>query len=161
MDNSAIARKSLEEPVVEIAKANDAPIIKRIVDAAYSKYIERLGMLPAAMKVQYDRLVETQKVYMLRVRGDVVGSVILSSEGDSVMVNNLVVAPSAQGRGFGRLLMKYAEDKARGQGLAAITLFANEKMHENIAWYTKMGFIETDRRTENEFSRVYFRKNLI
>ena len=129
MENPAIARKSFEESVVEIAKAKDVPSIKLITDAAYSKYIEVMGMLPAAMKVQYDEIVEMQMVYVLRVGGDVVGSIILSTAGDSVTVNNLVVAPS-QGRGFGRLLMKYAEDKARGQGLAAVTLFTNEKMHD-------------------------------
>ena len=161
MENPAIARKSFEEPMVEIAKAEDVPSIKLITDAAYSKYIEVLGMLPAAMKVQYNKIVEMQKVYVLRVGGDVVGSIILSTAGDSVTVNNLVVAPSAQGRGFGRLLMKYAEDKARGQDLAAVTLFANEKMHDNIAWYTKIGFIETGREREDGFNRVYFRKNLI
>ncbi|KAI9767975.1 MAG: hypothetical protein M1840_005287 [Geoglossum simile] len=164
MENPAIARGSFEEPmvvVVEIAKAKDAPTIKLITDAAYSKYIEPLGMLPAAMKVQYDTLVETQKVYVLRVGGDVVGSVTLSGEGDSVTINNLVVAPPAQGRGFGRLLMNYAEDKALGQGFTAVTLFANEKMHDNIAWYTKIGFIETGRKKEDGFNRVYFRKNLI
>jgi GNAT superfamily N-acetyltransferase len=161
MENPAISRKSLEEPVVEIAKAKDVPSIKLITDAAYSKYIKVLGMLPAAMKVQYDKIVEMQEAYVLRVGGDVVGSIILSTADDSVTVNNLVVAPSAQGRGFGRLLMKYAEDKARGQGLAAVTLFANEKMHDNIAWYTRIGFIETGRKTEDGFNRVYFRKNLI
>lgn len=94
-----------------------------------------------------------------------VGSIILSRGGDSLKVKNLVVAPSARGRGFGGLLMKYVEDNAEDnalvQGLAAVTLFANEKMHENIAFYTKIGFIETGRKTEDGFNRVYFRKNLV
>ncbi|KAI9787514.1 MAG: hypothetical protein M1839_000044 [Geoglossum umbratile] len=161
MGNPAIAPKSSEEPAVEIAKAQDVPAIKRITDAAYSKYIEVLGTLPAAMKVQYDKIVEKQQVYVLRVGGEVVGSVILATADDSVTVNNLVVASSAQGRGFGRLLMKYAEDKARGLGLVAVTLFANEKMLDNIGWYTRIGFVETGRKTEDGFNRVYFRKNLV
>ena len=115
MDNPAIARKSFEDPVVEIAKTKDAPSVKLIVDAAYSKDIESMGMLPAPMKLQYDKLAETQKVYVLRVGGHMVGSITLSKEDDSVTVNNLAVAPSAQGRGFGRLLMQHAEDKALGQ----------------------------------------------
>ncbi len=161
MDNPTSSRKSFREPVMEIATVQDAPSIKLIIDAAYSKYIKRLSMLPAAMKMQNDQLVETQTVYVLRVGDDVVGSVILSREGDSIMVNNLVVAPSAQGHGYGRLLMKYAENMAREQGLAALTLFANVKMHENIAWYTKIGFTETGRKTEDGFNRVYFRKELV
>ena len=57
-----MSRKSIEEPVVEIVKAKDTPFIKLIIDAAYSKYIERIGKSPAAMNVQYDKLVETQTV---------------------------------------------------------------------------------------------------
>ena len=55
--------------------------------------------------------------------------------------------------------MRHAEDEALTQGVSAITLSANEKMHENIALYTKSGFIETGRRTENGFNPMYFRKD--
>ena len=146
--------------VVEQATAGDVPAIKPMVGAAYSKYVERLGKLPAAMTVDYDKLVEEQDVYVLRADGSVVGSVVLSREGDSIKVNNLVVDPSVQGRGYGRVLMDHAERVARAQGLAAVTLFANEKMHENITLYTRLGFTETGRRTEDGFNRVFFRKEL-
>jgi len=159
MDNLALNR--VENLVVETAKAKDVPAIKPMIDAAYSKYIERLGKLPAAMTADYDKLVETQNVYVLRVGGSVVGSVLLSRDDDSIKVNNLVVEPSAQGRGYSRVLMDHAEDMARAQGLAAVTLFTNEKMHENIALYTKIGFTETGRKTEDGFNRVFFHKNLL
>ncbi len=159
MDNFALDR--VESLVVETAKAEDVPAIKLMIDAAYSKYIERFGKLPAAMTADYDKLAETQSLYVLRVRGTVIGSVLLSRDDDSIKVNNLVVEPSAQGRGFSRVLMDRAEDVARAQGLAAVTLFTNEKMHENIALYTKIGFIETGRRTEDGFNRVFFRKSLL
>ncbi len=158
MDN--LASKPVEKPVVERAKAEDAPVIRQMVDDAYSKYIERLGKLPAAMNSDYDKLIETQNVYVLRIGGHVVGSILLSRDGDAIKVSNLVVDPSAQGCGYGRVLMDYAEDTARARGLAAVTLFTNEKMHENIALYTKIGFTETSRKAEDGFNRVFFRKNL-
>ncbi len=158
MDNLALDR--VESLAVETAKAEDVPAIKPMVDAAYSKYIERLGKLPAAMTADYDKLVETQSLYVLRVGGNVVGAILLSRDDDSIKVNNLVVDPSAQGRGYSRVLMDHAEDMARAQGLAAVTLFTNEKMHENIALYRKIGFTETGRKTEDGFNRVFFRKNV-
>ena len=158
MDN--LAGKPVEKLVVERAKAEDVPAIKPMVDAAYSKYIERLGKLPAAMNSDYEELVETQNVYVLRIGGHMVGSILLSRDGDAIKVNNLVVDPSVQGRGYGRVLMDYAEAMARAQGLAAVTLFTNEKMHENIVLYTKIGFTETGRKAEDGFNRVFFRKNL-
>jgi len=155
-----LASNPVERLMVERAKAEDVPVIRQMVDAAYSKYIERLGKLPAAMNSDYDKLIETQNVYVLRIGGRVVGSILLSRDGDAIKVNNLVVDPSAQGRGYGRALMDYAEDVARAQGLAAVTLFTNEKMHENIALYMKIGFTETGRKAEDGFNRVFFRKNL-
>jgi ribosomal protein S18 acetylase RimI-like enzyme len=149
-----------QDLLVVKATAEDVPVIKPMVDAAYSMYIERLGKLPAPMTSDYSQLVATQDVYVLRVDGRVVGSILLSKDGDSIKVNNLVVDPSAQGRGYGRVLMEHAEDTARRQGLAAVTLFTNERMYENIALYTKIGFTETGRKTEDGFNRVYFRKNL-
>lgn len=154
------ARKRVEDLVVEMAEAEDAAVIKAMVDAAYSKYVERLGKLPAPMTEDYGKLVETRNVYVLRVGGGVVGSILLSRNGDSIKVNSLVVDPSVQGRGYGRVLMDHAEDVARAQGLAAVTLFTNEKMHENIALYRRIGFTETGRKEEDGFNRVFFRKDL-
>jgi len=158
MDDLALTRA--ESSVVEIAKAEDVRAIKPMVDAAYSKYIERIGKLPAAMTADYDKLVETRNVYVLRADGNVVGSVLLSKGEDSIKVSNLVVDPAVQGRGYGRVLMDHAESMARAQGLAAVTLFTNRKMHENIALYRKIGFTETGRKTEDGFARVFFRKEL-
>jgi len=155
-----LALNRAESSVVEIAKAEDVRAIKRMVNAAYSKYIERIGKLPAAMTADYDKLVETRNVYVLRADGTVVGSVLLSKAEDSIKVSNLVVDPAVQGRGYGRVLMDHAESMARAQGLAAMTLFTNRKMHENIALYRKIGFTETGRNTEDGFARVFFRKEL-
>jgi ribosomal protein S18 acetylase RimI-like enzyme len=155
-----LAFNRAESFVVEVAKVEDICAIKQMVDAAYSKYIERIGKLPAAMTAEYDKLVETRNVYVLRADGNVVGSVLLSKEEDSIKVSNLVVDPTVQGRGYGRVLMDYAESMARAEGLAAVTLFTNQKMHENIALYRKIGFTETGRNTEDGFARVFFRKEL-
>ena len=147
--------------IVEAAKSEDVAAVKSMVDTADSKYIDRLGKLPAAMTADYDELVKTRIVYVLRVGGSVVGSVILTKAVDSIKVNNLVVDPSAQGcRGYGRALLDFAERRARAQCLAALTLFTNEMMHENVGLYRKIGFTETGRKTEDGFNRVFFRKDI-
>ncbi len=160
MKVKSIVSKAVENPVIERATSEDVTAITRMVYAAFSKYTERLGMLPAAMMADYAKLVQTQDVYVLEVEGTVLGSVLLVNDGDSIKVSNLVVDPGAHGRGYGRVLMEYAEKMARDQGLPALTLFTNEKMHENIALYTKTGFMETGRKSEGGFNRVYFRKQL-
>ncbi len=39
-------------------------------------------------------------------------------------------------------------------------LYTHEGMTENIGLYEYLGYIETDRRTEKGYRRVYMRKNL-
>lgn len=50
--------------------------------------------------------------------------------------------------------------KLKNKGLSRVTLFTNVKMSENIGFYAKLGFVETGRRMEDGFERVYFYKNL-
>ncbi|KAI3392762.1 hypothetical protein diail_5198, partial [Diaporthe ilicicola] len=153
-------RVSNHEIVIEKATPSDAEAIKQIVMSAYSIYVPRMGgQEPAPMRANYHTIIafHSQEVHVLRRQGDgtVLGSILLSDPGDgSIKVNNLVVDSAAQGRGYGRVLMGFAEDVARARGRAALTLFTNEKMTENIVLYPKMGFVEAERKVEDGYSRV-------
>ncbi|KAJ5658204.1 acetyltransferase [Penicillium longicatenatum] len=146
------------------ASPQHIPCIKSMVDSAYSKYIERIGKPPAPMLANYDEMLETHDMLVLQDEGnEIVGSIVLAVDqsSHSVEINNLVVGPAAQGRGYGRVLLNCAEDVARMEGCSALTLYTNVKMYENLGMYVKMGFVETGRKTEDGFERVYFRKDLI
>lgn len=145
---------------VKIATRDDVDRIRDIVIAAYSKYVPRIGRRPAPMDADYDAMVPGGKIHVLKREQNVLGLIVITPQDDALMVGNLCVAPEAQGKGFGRVLMGHAETMARSMNLAAITLFTNEKMHENIGLYLKLGFVVTGRRTEHGFERVYFRKTL-
>ena len=155
---------SVEGLGLKRAETEDVPAIKTMVDAAYSKYIERIGKPPAPMAADYYQLLSVCNIFILRTADTnaAVGSIVLrqDDELDTIKINNLVVDPAAQGRGYGRVLMDYAEKVARVQGRKALTLFTNIKMHENLGLYLKLGFVETGRRTEDGYERVYFRKDL-
>ncbi|KAH6973022.1 acyl-CoA N-acyltransferase [Ilyonectria sp. MPI-CAGE-AT-0026] len=157
-------RAPIEGVTITKAKTEDIPTVKAIVNDAYSKYVERIGKEPAPMTTDYYELMNTHDIFVLKtdINDTVVGSIVLStdSESASIKINNLVVDTAAQGRGYGRVLMNYAEDLARSQGISALTLFTNIKMYENLSLYAKMGFIETGRKTESGYERVYFRKEL-
>ena len=135
-----------------------------MVNAAYTKYIDRIGKPPAPMNADYEELMQDHEIYVLETDQDqaVVGSIVLGidKETDSVKINNLVVDPNSQGRGYGRILMNFAQEFAKSGGFPALTLFTNVKMYENLSLYPKMGFVETERRTEAGYERVYFRKDL-
>ncbi|KAI1009943.1 hypothetical protein LB503_011493 [Fusarium chuoi] len=144
------------------ALASDVPSIQLMVNAAYEKYIPRIGKPPAPMTADYASLLTTHDIFILRTTQSPVGTLVLQHEPDSdaVKIENLVVDPSAQGRGYGKVLMRYAEDFAKSRGCSALELYTNVKMFENLGLYLKMGFVETGRREEDSFERVYFRKEL-
>ncbi|KAH6611344.1 acetyltransferase [Trichoderma cornu-damae] len=149
------------------AAAEDVPALQSIINASYSKYIERLGKPPAPMTADYHGLLKTRDVFVLESACEdgsarAVGSITLGieAEQDAVRINSLAVEPAAQGRGYGRALMDFAEDVARVRGIGSMTLFTNVKMHENIGLYLKLGYVETERKSEDGYDRVYFRKQL-
>ena len=69
--------------------------------------------------------------------------------------------PDRQGCGIGRALIAHVEEEARRLGLNAVELYTNEKMTENLGLYSRLGYIETGRRNEDGFNRVFFRKALV
>jgi ribosomal protein S18 acetylase RimI-like enzyme len=78
----------------------------------------------------------------------------------AVFIENVAVRPSHQGQGLGRRLMAFAEDAARAAGLTELRLYTNELMVENIAFYSRLGYVETGRRLDAGFRRVFMRKTL-
>jgi ribosomal protein S18 acetylase RimI-like enzyme len=90
----------------------------------------------------------------------VVGVLILEDQEGGCLLDNIAVRPSGQGKGYGRELLRFAEDTARARGFAAIILYTHVLMVENQALYHRVGYRESGRVSEKGFERVYMRKNL-
>ncbi len=131
-----------------------------VVASAYARYVERIGRLPAPMTADYAGLIEAGLVHVADAGAGVEGLIVLVPAVDHVLVENVAVAPEHQGRGLGRALMAFAERRAREAGVRELRLYTNERMTENLGFYPALGYEETDRRVEDGFSRVYFRKRL-
>lgn len=144
-------------PLIRPATVDDICAIEAIVHAAYSPYIERIGRKPGPMLDDYHQQVTAERVHVLEHAGQVHGFVVLIHHEKYLLLDNLAVAPGAQGLGYGRLLLEFTERQAR-QG--SIRLYTNEAMSENIALYTRKGYVETHRAEENGLRRVYMQKDL-
>lgn len=142
------------------ATAADLPALTAIVDAAYGPYIPRIGRKPGPMTDDYTALVAQGLMQVLEDQGRVCGLLVLIAQPDALLLDNIAIAPEAQGRGFGRLLLAAAENAARAAGLPVIRLYTNVAMTENIAIYGRHGYAETGRRVENGLHRVYMEKRL-
>lgn len=140
--------------------AGDAPVIRTLVREAYAHYVPRMGREPAPMTADYERLVAGGLVTVAEDDAGILGILVTYPRDGLLFVENVAVASAAQGRGVGAALMAEAERMARADGLKALELYTNEKMNENLTWYPKIGFRETDRRVEDGYARVYFLKPL-
>ena len=112
------------------------------------------------MTADYERLVARGEVWVATVRDEVVGVLVLRPGPGSLFLENVAVAPARQGSGIGSALLAFAEEHARGLGLPEITLYTNERMTENLAFYPARGYVEMERRFDEGFHRVFFRKPL-
>jgi len=142
------------------ARAEDAPAITECVTAAYRHYIARIGKPPGPMLDDYKAVIQQHRVLVLTTGAKISGVLVLITQTQSLLVDNVAVHPDYQGRGFGRQLMALAEEEARRLGFTAVTLYTNERMTENIELYKKLGYMETARKTEQGYQRVYMRKAL-
>jgi N-acetylglutamate synthase-like GNAT family acetyltransferase len=149
-------------PGIEIRRARPADVdgVRRLVRDAYRVYVPRIGREPAPMGADYHALVAEGAV-TVAFEGDVlVGVLVLRPQPSSLLLENIAVAPDAQGRGIGRSLMALAEQRARELGLARVTLYTNEHMTENLSFYAALGYAEIGRHREHGFDRVFFEKTI-
>ena len=142
------------------ATGADVPKVAALVDAAYGHYVERLGMLPRPMTDDYAEVISNQRVTVAEGQGTIVGVIVLTVDDEGLLIDNVAVDPSYRGKGLGRALLEFAETEARRTGFDSIHLYTHEKMTENLAIYSTLGYIEYDRRSQGGFFLVYMRKHL-
>ena len=143
------------------ATAEDLQAIEATVRAAYTHYIPRIGREPGPMLDDYAALVAAGQVSVLEQHGTVQAILVLIPQPATMLLDNIAVSPEAQGLGLGRILLQHAERAAREAGHDSITLYTNEVMTENIALYTRIGYVETHRALEKGLRRVYMVKPLL
>jgi GNAT superfamily N-acetyltransferase len=138
----------------------DVPKVTALVNAAYGHYVERIGMLPRPMTDNYAEVIANQRVTVAESHGTILGVIVLTVDDEGFLIDNVAVDPSHRGKGLGRALLEFAEAEARRAGFDSIYLYTHEKMAENLAIYSRIGYVEYDRRSQGEFSLVYMSKHL-
>ena len=138
----------------------DASNVAELVAAAYGHYVERIGGPPGPMTDDYTEVIRNRQVTVAERNGAIVGVIALTLTNEGFLIDNVAVHPSHRGTGLGRALLEFAEAEARRAGFDSIYLYTHEKMTENLALYSRIGYVEYDRRSQGEFSLVYLRKQL-
>ena len=147
--------------IVREATRADIADIERVVVAAYSPYVARIGRAPAPMSVDYAALVtNTDRTWVLTIDTAVLGMLVTVPEHDHLLIENLAVSPAVHGRGHGGTLLRHAERIACTHGRSQTRLYTNAAMTENLAMYPRLGYVEVERRCVDGFDRVFFVKKL-
>jgi ribosomal protein S18 acetylase RimI-like enzyme len=92
--------------------------------------------------------------------GEIVGLIVLRVGDEGFLVDNVAVDPGHQGTGVGKALFEHAEVAARRAGFDSIALYTHELMTENLALYSRSGYVEFDRGQHGDAWIVYLRKKL-
>ncbi len=145
---------------IRLATAGDQAVIERIVHDAYRHYIDRIGATPGPMRDDYRQRIAHKQAQVLEDGTGVQAVLVLVREPDCLLLDNVAVSPAAQGKGYGRDLMQWAEIEARRAGYRQIRLYTQESMTENIDIYQRYGYVETHRAEEIGLKRVFMTKIL-
>ena len=149
------------EPVVRRAVPGDLPAIKSCVDAAFSRYIERIGKEPEPMLIDYAPYLAHDAIYVIDGGpGLIAGIIVLLPMVDHLLLDTVAVAPEVQGRGFGQRLLSFAGSYAQAKRLPSLRVWTNVRMHESQAFYEKQGFVEMERKTVHGYHRICYNKAL-
>ena len=147
--------------VLRRAHSADAAAAAACVRAAYARWVPIIGREPAPMTQDYAALVAQGRTFVAEVDGKIAGVLVLEVNGESFVLDNVAVAPAFAGRGIGQALLRLAEHEARRAGFRSIELYTNELMQDNLERYRRIGYVETARREEHGFRRVFMRKPLL
>ena len=148
------------EASIRRAREEDCDAILACVRAAYAHYVPRIGKAPAPMRADYATLIAAGVVHVIPGAFGVQGVVVSFPKDGRFFLENIAVDPAYQGQGVGGALLGFVECQARAAGCDEIRLYTHARMTENLAYYPKRGYEEVERRSEEGYDRVYFRKLL-
>lgn len=147
--------------MIRPATPADEAAIRACAEAAYQRYVAAIGRRPAPMDADYAAHIAAGEVHVAADdEGRVLGFIVFFPEEGTMQLENVAVAPAAAGQGIGKALIAFCETEARRKGLSRVCLYTNEKMTGNLTLYPRLGYHETERRTEHGFNRVFFEKRV-
>ncbi|HAY46469.1 MAG TPA: GNAT family N-acetyltransferase [Gammaproteobacteria bacterium] len=127
------------------------------MESAYKGYQERMGGLRLPpMDLDYKSEIENYPTWVAESGNDIVGGLTMSFENGQASIANIAVSPVAQGQGIGGELMRFAESKAKENGVTDLHLATHVLLHENVSLYQYLGWTETNR----DETRVYMQKKI-
>lgn len=128
---------------IRLATVDEAPVVRRIMLAAYAEY---RGALPvdsgAHTETVDDVLKDMERGGAVLAEDDdlAVGSARYTTEEEYVYVGRLAVLPSHRRRGVGSAMMRFLEEVASHAGRDAIRVGVRDSLPINVGLYRSLGY---------------------
>jgi ribosomal protein S18 acetylase RimI-like enzyme len=151
---------SKPQTLVRLPDIKDAQAVAACVNAAFSVYIARIGIPPAPMLADFPKIIAAGQVWVGEVDTKVVGVLVQYETESGFYIDTVAVLPALQGTGIGRALLLFAESEATRRSFRSIYLCTNVKMTENQIFYPRIGYIEYERKLDQGYDRIFYRKQL-
>lgn len=148
------------EVIVRQALLSDTPAIRNCVNEAFSPYISRIGRPPAPMLLDFEAHARDRQIWVAVAADAIVGVLVQYQTPEGFYIDTVASHPRVRGCGVGRALLVFAEREAARGGFGSLYLCTNSKMFENQALYTKVGYVEYERKHMDGYDRIYYRKSL-
>src|SRR5262245_6189510 len=143
------------------AVATDAAAVTMLSQAAYQKFVERIGRLPQPLTADYAEVIRTDETWVAEDDNSKhIGVLVLKPASDHLLIWSVAVALELQRSGIGRRLLALAEREALRRGVPEIRLYTNEKMTENVALYERHGYAITRREVREDRVLIHMSKNV-
>lgn len=141
------------------ARSDEGPQLAAIAAEAYGKYAGQLAEPPAPLLLDYDEVARAGRTYVAEDAAGLLGMVTVEPGDPHLVLRNLAVRPSDQGRGIGRRLVALVEDLARTAQQRGVRLWTRTEMSETIAFYKSLDYVVTHFDQTADASRVFLCKN--
>jgi GNAT superfamily N-acetyltransferase len=138
--NPSQASKDAGHKTLRRATTADAVAVRELTRAAYAKWVPVLGREPRPMTADYDAALRDHLIDLLLVDGEAAALIEMAPKADHLLIVNVAVAPTYQGKGYGRALMAHAEEVARSLSLNEMRLYTNALFAENLRLYSRLGY---------------------
>jgi GNAT superfamily N-acetyltransferase len=129
------------------ASQADAAAIRKLTREAYAKWVPVIGREPKPMAADYVEAVRKHRFDLLYTNGELAALIETIRCADHLLIENVAVSPSCQGKSYGRMLLAHAERLAALSNFREIKLYTNRLFVENVQLYFRLGY-RVDREEE-------------
>ncbi|SRR5713226_1535287 len=146
---------SVHDLVLREATQADVATIVNLIREAFEEYRGRLDPPSGAHEESEEKIrlkMASAQVVLVLVEGVAIGCVFYERESDYLHFHRLAVLPAERGRGLGRILIDYVENRARALNLAGVRLGVRLALERLRAYYDRLGYCFCEYRTHSGYS---------